>query len=327
MFTACNHSAAFKFFHRKGEIQRCRQLVLTLSCLTFFLLLSASVSVAQNPVLKADGEDAADAPSVETITIEDAQLQLVVNTRVASRDAGVIESMAISEGTIVARGDVLVELNRDSFEAEFAGAKSELQIAMQESENDVDLRYAVVSEDVSRKVYQRSVEATKQFAKSVSGTELERLKLELERAKLSGEQAHRTQRVNDLTVDLRKALTEVAEIRLANRIVRSPVSGIVVQLYRQPGEWVPAGEPIARIIDTELLRVSCRCQLADASPDQIDKAATLVIDGNRFDANVVFTSPEIDPDIQDFLVWAEVKNNGGKLKPGMRGSIELMKRN
>ncbi|QEG21104.1 efflux RND transporter periplasmic adaptor subunit [Mariniblastus fucicola] len=275
-----------------------------------------------DPSASAESESA----TQDKIKIDAAQLQLIVNVEVAARDAGIVESINITEGNLVKTGDAIATLDRESAMASANVAASELDIAKEENENDIDLRYAKVSKDVSGKVYQRSVNAANQFAKSVSKTELERLKLEYERARLSGEQAERSAVVNELTVELKKSQMELAEVQLRNREIRSPTSGMVVQVYQQVGEWVQPGEPIARVIDLSKLRVSCRCYLEDASPESIAERATFTHRGRQYPAVVVFTSPEIDPDVQDFIVWAEVENATGELKPGMRGSIELQRR-
>ena len=261
----------------------------------------------------------------DTIKINAAQLQLIVNVEIAAREAGVIEKISAKEGKRVLEGDVLLQLDRDRAKANSITAQSEFEIAKAESENDIDLKFAKVSTEVSGKVYQRSLNAVKQFAKSVTVAELERLKLEFERACLSGEQAERMSVVNGLNVDLRKAQLDLATAELDNRELKAPVSGVVVQVYRQVGEWVQPGEPVARVIDLSKLRVSCRCYLKDASPESIAEEATFVLKDKEYKAKVVFASPEIDPDVQDFIVWAEVENPDGTLKPGVNGSI-LLKR-
>ena len=265
-------------------------------------------------------------PGTETgdvVRIESAQLQLIVDVSVAARDPGIIQLVRHVEGQEVRRGDVLVELDSKLEAANFGSAESELAVAKEESENDIDLRYAKVSQEVSGKVYQRSVDATKRYAKSVSGTELERLKLEVERARLSGEQAQRTSTINELNVESKRAQLEATRIRLEGRRVVSPVDGVVVQVYRQVGEGVQAAQPVARVIGLEKLKVACRCKLRDASPDVIGSDAVFVYQGKGFPAKVTFVSPEIDPDIQDFVVWAEIENLNRALKPGMQGAIEL----
>ena len=262
----------------------------------------------------------------ETVQIEAAQLQLIVNVEIAAGDAGVIERLSVREGANVEEGEILLTLDRARAKAQSITARSEYEIAKEENENDIDLKFAKVSEEVSCQVYKRSLQAIKQYAKSVSKTELERLKLEYERARLSGEQAERTAATNELNVELRKAQLDLATVELENREIKTPVSGLVVQVYRQVGEWVQPGQPVARVINLKKLRVSCRCYLNDASPETIAEEATFVRDGKEFKAKVVFASPEIDPDVQDFIVWAEVENPNGNLKPGMSGSIVLRKK-
>lgn len=271
--------------------------------------------------LKASTEE--DLEGSTPFEVDSAQLQLIVNVEIASREAGIIQSIGFVEGNEIKVGDVIVNLDKEQEFANEKSARSELDIAKEESNNDIDLRFAKVSVDVNRKVYQRSLNARKQFAKSVSKTELESLKLELERSRLSGEQAEKTAAVSELTVELRKAQLELARVRLESRQIKSPVSGVVVEVRRQVGEWVQAGQPIARVIDLKKLRVSCNCPLEKASPEAIAKKAIFVYEGNEYEAKVVFASPEIDPNVRDFIVLAEVENPNGVLKPGMGGSIKL----
>jgi len=111
-----------------------------------FVVLAASSSAAF----------AQDSDASKPITIDAAQLQLIVNVEVASRDAGIIESIGFTEGNAVEQGEVLVKLDQEAEFANASSARSELDIAQEESKNDIDLRFAKVSQDVNRKVYQRS---------------------------------------------------------------------------------------------------------------------------------------------------------------------------
>ena len=302
-----------------------------LALLFVLTALSPSVLAQESPSVQLLGDEAQEAELVvedsdSSIEIEAAQLQLITNVEVASRAAGAIEKVSVKEGDKVSAGDSLVKLDDEEACATAKSARSELEISQEETKNEVDEKYAKASMEVSGKVYQRSLNATKQYAKSVSKTELERLKLEYERAKLSGEQAEMKSAINELKVDQMKAQLDLACVQLKNREIQSPVSGTVVQVYRQNGEWVQPGQPVARIIDLTKLRVSCRCYLEDASPDEIDEEATFIYEDKEYKAAVVFASPEIDPDLQDFSVWAEVENPDGTLKPGMSGNIVLQKK-
>ncbi len=257
------------------------------------------------------------------VEVDAAQLQLIVNVEVAARAAGIIDEVMVVEGSRVVKGDSLVRLDKEEARAYVESARTDFGVSLEESKNDVDLKYARVSKEVSGKVYQRSVKANQQFAKAVSKTELERLKLEYERATLSGEQAERTAVINELKVEQKRAQLDIARVQLRNHEIAAPASGVVVEVYQQVGEWVQPGQPLARVVDMSKLRVTCRCYLAKASPEEISEEATFVYGGKEFRAKVVFASPEIDPDLQDFEVLAEIDNTDRKLKPGMSGAMIL----
>ena len=122
-------------------------------------------------------------------------LYLIDAVRVAAEDPGIIRSV-VTVGEKLSSGQSIAQLNFELYAAQRDAAEKELTAAKLESENDVDQQFAKVSSDVSRRVLERSLAANRQYRKAVSLTEIERLKLELKRSELSGEQADRTGKVN-----------------------------------------------------------------------------------------------------------------------------------
>ncbi len=272
--------------------------------------------------LKAD-----DQPSNDFLILEGAQLSLIENVRLSTRDPGVVESVLVREGQEVAADEVVATLDQEMFAAQRNAAQSELEIASQETKNDVDLQYAIVSTAVNKKVLERSRDAVSQYAKAISSTELERLDLELKRSTFSREQAERTLEVNRLTEGLKAEELAIAELRLKNRQLKSPVTGTVVEIFRQPGEWLNTGEPIARIVNLQKLRVKCLIDARTINHDMLGSDANFLLEslGKEISvpAKVVFVSPEIDPVEQDFAIWAEVDNSDKRLKAGMVGKLKI----
>ena len=169
--------------------------------------------------------------------------------------------------------------------------------------------------------------AFKAFEKSISKAELERLELELERSTLSAEQAERTKDVNVLSRQLSQERFNVAELRLKYRSIESPLDGEVAELLVQVGEWVQAGQPVARIISLNSLRVSALIPQADVLKIKPGSAAKFEVKiGDQTisaDGEVSFVSREIDPVAGDCLIWIDVDNSEKKLLPGMRGKLTV----
>ena len=67
----------------------------------------------------------------------------------------------------------MIELDSELHVAEFKAARAQEAIAALEAANDVEIRYADMSSQVSKKVFERSDRAQQQYAKSISKTELE----------------------------------------------------------------------------------------------------------------------------------------------------------
>jgi len=131
-------------------------------------------------------------------------------------------------------------------------------------------------------------------------TEIERLKLELKRTELSGEQADRTGKVNAINQDLKSDELKIANLRLENREIRSPIEGVVTEVSGQVGQWVNAGQTIAKVVNTAKLRFAGLADREELLPNEVDEYGTLTVQFNQdtsedFDVTITFVSPEIDP--------------------------------
>ena len=257
----------------------------------------------------------------------DAQLELIDDVEVASRDSGKVTNVLAKPNEGVSVGQAIVSLDVEFFKAEAESARKELDIATKESKNDTDLRFAKKSRELNRKNLERSCQAFESFNKSISKTELERLELELERSGLSAEQALHTKGVNELRRQLQQERLNAALLRLKYRTIGSPLDGEIAQVMVQPGEWVQAGQPVARVISLKTLRVSALVSQADVLKIRRDQPAEFtakVGDQNIATKGVVsFVSREINPVAGDCIIWVDVDNSDKKLLPGMRGKVKI----
>jgi macrolide-specific efflux system membrane fusion protein len=263
----------------------------------------------------------------ETISIEGAQLAWVDDVLVSSRDAGVVKELLVKPNDDINRNSVVVRLTDQIHQTDVQAARTRLEIAQQESENDVDLRYAQKSAEVANKELERARVAIASYAKAVSKTELERTELQLEQALLSAEQARQEMSVNELTTRLKATELETAELNLAKRIVTAPFDGQVAEVLVQPGEWVDLGQPVARLDNLKKLRIVALVpeqHLVSVAKDQ-GASLDLELGSKKMTASgvVSYISPEINPVNREFTIWVDIDNSKGELRPGLVGILKL----
>src|SRR5687767_570952 len=133
--------------------------------LPILLLLAASVS--------ADGAK----PPKGTIVVESAQVTLIDERQVPAREAGVLDRLDVREGDLVEAGQELGLVEIEQAEVARERAVAELDIAEEQAANDIDYRFAEKSHEVAEAEFKRANESVAKFPRSVSQTELDRLRL------------------------------------------------------------------------------------------------------------------------------------------------------
>ena len=270
-----------------------------------------------------------DVPSRQDLIVEDAQVKLIAEVHGPAKEAGILAELHVKEGDLVEANASLGQLDSDLAAIDTKLAQIEHEIAKLQSENDVDRRYAAKSLKVAQSELQRSQASAQAYPQSISQTELERLQLVVDKSDLSIEQAERDLQVAGMTKQLKDQAIRTAAKHIEQRQIVAPVGGMVVQVFRQPGEWLDAGDPVARIIKMDRLRVEafvdglkygadllgCPVQLTTHLPPG-DRIAT-------FAGEVVFVSPELQPVNGQMRIWAEVENRDLELRPGARGKLAI----
>ena len=259
-----------------------------------------------------------------------AGLTPVQSVRLSTDENGVLESFSIQPGDEISAGQVIAVLKQKQFEAKRSAAANELSIATNEAQNDIDLRYAQTLQQVNEKTLAKSEAANQRYPNTISVTELDRLRLEAERASLSAEQAIAKREQNDMTVKLKQDLLKLATLQLENRTLRSPISGTVVEVLFHEGEFLGAGQPLARVINLDQLKANCQANIKDIMPNEVAPEALfrVEVDGQDVDfpAQISFVSPEINWARKTFLVTAKIENSKRQLYSGQFGQLILQKK-
>ena len=263
------------------------------------------------------------------LVVDDAQVQLIADLRLPARVAGVLETLDVKEGDLVKAGQLLGTIDRRLALVQLDVAQLEHDIAKLQSGNDVDKRYAEKSLEVARSELKRSQEANGLYADSVSQTEIERLRLVVDRSRLSLEQAGRDQEVAVVTESLRERGVRLSRLQLDNAQVVAPMDGMVVEVLADRNEWVNNGDTVLRLIQLNRLRVVAHVDGRRFGPELEGKKVNMAValppqaKVKEFTGEVVFVSPELQPVTGQVRIWAEVDNPDLELRAGAHGQLTI----
>lgn len=346
-----------------------------LSILVLLLLLVADRSTAGEPLV-----------------VSDLTVKLIDELDVPARETGLLVEVSVREGSQVKRGQMLGKLDDRKARLEDKLAETEKTIASKQAENFHGLQMAEKDHDqqqekdkqqellvdiaerkaknlvrvlaaekaeaVAKNELSRATRARQEFADSVSGSEIDGLRLAHQRTQLEAQQAafereidaitakseHRAARIQSIMVQQSKIALQQASFdqdiavlqaaasehraSLTNLAVQrhqviTPIDGTVVHRYVQPGEWVKSGDPIVRVVGLN------RLQAEGFIPTRLVKklreleSVTLVqqtADGQSTTkiGKVAFISPEADPVNDEVVFWVEFDNADQAILPGMR---------
>jgi multidrug efflux pump subunit AcrA (membrane-fusion protein) len=259
------------------------------------LLLAAGAAAA------ADGEP----------VLERCLVSLEEEAKVPAREAGVLVQLAVREGAIVSKGDVIAKIDDNQPQMERRKAKAEHDQALAKAESDVDVRYAQKAQAVAQKASEKAEQSHKSVPGSVTDVERDRLRLEWEKSGLQIEQASLERRLNDLTAAAKGVEVEASENGIERRLIKAPLDGIVVQVFPHQGEWMQPGDPLARVVRTDKLRVEGFVDASKWGPDKVRNrpvTVTVMLDNGpqEFAGRIIFVSPLVESG--DYRVFAEVEN-------------------
>jgi HlyD family secretion protein len=193
-------------------------------------------------------------------------------------------------------------------EATLADSKRNLQRAKELFESEVGTRAAY--DDA-------------QMAYAVATAQHEAAQLQLKATAAGGSQSL----VVSAAVASAKAQVERAKAQLARTRIESPVDGVVLARYLEPGDSVVAGSKLlllARTGATRLVIEPDERNLARLAVGQRATASAEAFPGDRFDATVQYLAPSVDAQRGTIEVHLAVPEAPAYLRPHMTVSVEVV---
>ncbi|HBE70668.1 MAG TPA: hypothetical protein DDW52_21190 [Planctomycetaceae bacterium] len=172
-----------------------------------------------------------------------------------------VDIPALESGLIVELGVKLNEpVTADQWIAKLDSRQNELQLGIAQLRHESAVRLAndkseIDFQQLALQELQTELTKHREISSSVGDTEIRRLTLQVGKTRLSLLQARQTVENRLVEAKTRKAEIDVIQEQLRRRISKSPINGIIANLEQKVGQWVEAGETIARVENLNTLTV------------------------------------------------------------------------
>jgi RND family efflux transporter MFP subunit len=257
---------------------------------------------------------------------------------VASNATGMVAEVRVDRGSVVKKGDVLVQLDPTDAQNhldEGLALVEELKAKLSISDTHVpflvaeqpDVQLAKVSMDLAESRRKRANVLLPQ--KAISLDECEQIRAEHGCAVQRYQQA--LQQVNQTYQSYKTAVVRLAALHkaVADTTIKAPFDGVVVEKHVGLGEQVVANFIVSKIITMvriNPLRVSLTVPQQSIGQVRAGQKVRFAVDSfpeKTFTAEVRYITPVVTGDTRSLVVEAMTPNPDGRLRPGLFVTAEL----
>lgn len=196
---------------------------------------------------------------------------------------GIVEAIGFNEGQRIGQGDLLVRLEQSKFSIAVAEAEATLRLSQANYERAKQL---FADKLISQQEYDQTASI---FA------------------------------VNQASLDLKKRQLKDTEIR-------APFSGITGARQISPGQVISRQAILTWLVDLDTVKVEVNVPeryLSQVNPGLKIGFSVASFPADRFEGEVYFVSPQLNPDTRTALVKARIPNPDHRLRGGMFASLAL----
>lgn len=224
---------------------------------------------------------------------------------VAASESGVIFEILVKEGSKVRKGELLGRLND-------AALKESCRLAELRAQSTAKVRAAESIKNLKK----TQLDNMKELIEKGHGNqrELDQSQLQFDSAQADYESFVQQQQEAQIEFERIKA-------ELEQRMIRSPIDGIVTKVHKSRGEYIAAADPIfCTVVSIEKLTTDFYLDVSTLERIREGDAATLAIGSNgaKHAAKIVFRSPTIDPKSSTGRITCELDNPQETILSGVR---------
>ena len=217
---------------------------------------------------------------------------------IAPETEGILRQIHFREGAVVGAGDTLFTFDDRKLQHRVESRRASLRSAEARAEN------ARITFDRVRQLHGENVATADEFDRARSELNAVRAEVEQWRADVA-----------------------LAEVELADTVLKAPFEGVIAERLVDPGNYVQIGERLATIYRIDPLEMSFRLPERYSGRIRTGQRVGILVAAypdERFEGVVEYVSPAVSESTRDFLVKAIVDNEAARLRPGSFGSARVV---
>ena len=220
---------------------------------------------------------------------------------IAASETGTLAHLAVEEGDEIQAGSILANLNEEVLAASLAVAKKSTESEGAINSATAELNMQQERLDKLQGLFQR---------RHASQTELDRAQSQYDIAAAKLESAQ-----DEIQIKLLEL--QRIEAQLEQRRLRTPIDGIVTEIFKDEGEFVsPADPKVMTVVQLNPLRVTFSVPQSEIHRLKGETTATIILDGEERTGTIEFISPTADAQSGTCRVKIKIDNPDLQLSSG-----------
>ncbi len=191
---------------------------------------------------------------------------------------GTLDRFLIQEGQAVKKSDLVAEINRDKIR----NGLEELALAAKEITNsEIRAREKKLLLNANLAYWRKQVQRFERLQKnqSISGDQLEKARLQLQEMQTSLFDLEQSLAALQIQKDKLANKGRALELTEKDMLLRSPVTGVVLETFISQGESVFPGLSLADILDLSSLYIDVFVEEKELAALKLNQRAQIIVDG------------------------------------------------
>jgi RND family efflux transporter MFP subunit len=290
----------------------------------FIIVLTVSIAIGLVPWLARAGDNAPGDKSSDVIPLDNCEVEYEDTTAVGTGGGTtgflIFQQCHVKLGDRVKARQIIGQMADGELQAEYASSRAKAESDIGVRLNEAELTEATLK---VRRV-DRLIQRDKRF---VGAEEDIRLRVDADVARLQVEMARYDRAIAKLRV-------RELEAQLNARKIFAPHDGVVVELYKKPGQTVLANEPVIHVANPDLLRIIGYLNVDDYGRVAVGQKVQVTAEPDSLSSNgnespwmltgvISFIDRRVDPKTRTCKVHAAVKNEKELLPAGIEVRMEI----